>query len=348
MSKNIIVFSDGTGQEGGESFNTNVYKLFNIVEDRTKEQIAYYDKGIGVGWRGALGKITGLGISRNIKDCYEFIFDNFESGDQIYLFGFSHGATTMRSLSTFIHLFGMLPKSRKELIKKAYRIYKIKNKDKRDRNAVEFLSKHHTMWCRIKFIGVWDTVAALGIPIRWIDVILDLIPIFKHRFQDLRLSASVENAYHALAIDDERLTFHPTLWRNDNLLDYQKVKQVWFCGMHTDIGGGYKEQQVSDVALEWMIQMAQKHNLQIYHDHKVKIKPDPNGFMHDSRGGLIAKLYRKKTRAWDNATCGRPVIHASVLDRKLNRDNTSIPEYSPWILGYDYDIEPWEKSTLTD
>ncbi len=124
--KNIIVLSDGTGQEGGVGSNTNVYKLFNMIEDRTNKQIAYYDPGIGTDWRKVTGSIVGRGFSENILDCYRFIFDNFEAQDKIFLFGFSRGAATVRSLSAFIHLFGVLPKSRPDLIKQAFRIYKIK------------------------------------------------------------------------------------------------------------------------------------------------------------------------------------------------------------------------------
>ena len=117
MPKNIIVFSDGTGQEGGKGNNTNVYKLFNMIEDRTENQVSFYDRGLGTGWRKITGNVGGMGISKNIRECYEFIFENYQAGDNIYLFGFSRGATTVRSLSAFIHLFGILPKSRPELIK---------------------------------------------------------------------------------------------------------------------------------------------------------------------------------------------------------------------------------------
>ena len=118
MSKNIVIFSDGTGQEGGEGHNTNIYKIFNMLEDRTSRQVTFYDRGLGTGWRKISGNAFGAGISKNIKECYQFIFENYESGknnepnDQIYLFGFSRGAATVRSLSGFIHEFGILPKTR--------------------------------------------------------------------------------------------------------------------------------------------------------------------------------------------------------------------------------------------
>jgi len=338
MAKNIVVFSDGTGQAGGKGHNTNVYKLFNMIEDRTPGQTAFYDRGLGTNWNKITGSGTGLGISKNIRECYEFIFNNFESGDSIFLFGFSRGATTIRSLSSFIHVFGILPQSRPELIKNAYKIYRMSDRARRDAAAAEFLKLHHTMWCRIKFVGVWDTVAALGIPFEKIDKAVNMVPFFRHDFFDLRLSDSVENGYHALAIDDERLTFHPTPWR-----EHPKVRQVWFSGMHTDVGGGYAEPQLSDIALEWMTVNAVKHGLRLYSKHPVKLDPDPDGFMHDSRGNGFAKFYRRKKRSWDAAANGRPVVHESVTLRRKNEQNKDDPPYNPWILALDPEIERWER-----
>ncbi len=338
MPKNIVIFSDGTGQEGGIGHNTNVYKLFNMIEDRTDRQISFYDRGLGTGSRGLIGKATGLGISKNIQECYEFIFSHYNAGDQIYLFGFSRGATTVRSLSSFIHLFGILPKSRPELIKRAYRIYKIHNDTKRTSRAADFVGRHHTMWSRIKFLGVWDTVDALGIPIKTLDLLVDKIPWFRHRYQNLRLSESVEHARQALAIDDERLTFHPKLW-DRQIKDYQSVKQVWFCGMHTDVGGGYKEQELSDIALDWMISEATQFGLRIYSNHKVQLKPEPDGFMHDSRGTWLTRLYRRRIRSWNADLRGKPAVHESVLKRTLSKRNDTTSPYKPWVLKMDYDVE---------
>lgn len=339
MGKNIVVFSDGTGQEGGKHYNTNVYKLFNMVEDRTDKQVTFYDRGLGTGVRRLGGKVSGAGISRNIKDCYRFIFEEWNASDRLYLFGFSRGATTVRSLSSFIHLFGILPKSRPELIDKAYDIYRIDDRDRRDREASQFIRRHHNMWCRIRFLGVWDTVAALGVPIKAIDVVLGKLPFFRHRFQDLRLSKSVEHARQALAIDDERKIFHPVIWGTE-LQDYQTLQQVWFCGMHTDVGGGYEQQALSDIPLIWMRDEAVRHGLRIYPHHKRELHPDPDGAMHDSRGTAMTRLYRRAVRGWDEATHGRPLVHESVLKRTLGRDNSPQTPYAPWILKHDYDIWP--------
>lgn len=340
MPKNIIVLSDGTGQEGGQGNNTNIYKLFNMLVDRSPEQIVFYDRGIGTGTRKILSMGTGLGFSKNVQDGYRFIFDNYQTGDQIFLLGFSRGAATVRSLSSFIHYFGILPQSRPELISKAYNIYKIKNKAKRDNQAKAFIVKHHTMWARVKFLGCYDTVAALGIPVPLICELVDRIPAFRHKFHDFSLSESVEHAYQALALDDERKEFHPVLWDTD-IKSYQTVRQVWFCGMHTDVGGGYAEQQLSDIPMSWMIKMAEKYGLKIYPDHKVEVHEDINGFMHNSRGTLFSKIYTKKQRNWDNKRTDKPVIHESVLKRTKNKSNTDDPRYTTWITELESEIEPW-------
>lgn len=338
MPKNIVVFSDGTGQEGGEGANTNIYKLFNIIEDRTFQQISFYDPGLGTGWRKISGNVSGAGISKNILECYTFIFENFEAGDQIYLFGFSRGAATVRSLTSFIHYFGIIPKSRPELIKQAYKIYKIENESERKIKADEFVSRHHTMWTRIKFIGCYDTVAALGIPIKPLSILMNKIPGMQHKFQNFKLNETVENAYQALAIDDERKTFHPILW-DVEALPYQTIKQVWFCGMHTDVGGGYDEQELSDIPFVWMKNMAINHGLLIYSSNSVSINGVANGHMHNSRGEGWTKLYRKKQRFWDSSRTDKPIVHNSVLQRKKNVNNKEGPPYSPWILSLEYDIE---------
>ena len=345
MGKNIVILSDGTAKEGGRGPNTNVYKLFNMLEDRTERQSVFYDRGLGTGWRRLTGNAFGMGISQNILECYKFIFDHYTAGDQVFLFGFSRGATTVRSLSGFIHLFGVLPQSRPELLRRAYRIYKIRDRAKRERLAEEFVGRHHNMWCRITFLGVWDTVAALGIPLQALNVIVDKVPWFRHRFHNLRLSDSVQHARHAIAIDDERLTFHPVLWDRE-LKDYQTMKQVWFCGMHTDVGGGYKEQELSDIPLVWMIAEAQRYGLRIYPRHKEKINPDPNGMMHDSRSG-IGGIYRRRVRSWDSERRGKPTVHGSVLLRKLNRYNRASPPYDPWILKLEHEVEPYRDSIDT-
>lgn len=352
LPKNIVIFSDGTSQEGGKGFNSNVYKLFNAVEDRTERQVTFYDQGLGTEWRRKVtGSGAGMGISKNILECYEFLFDNYEAHDRIYLFGFSRGAYTVRSLAGFIDLFGVLPKARRELIRKAWKLYKTRNRDNQRAKADAFVKKHHTMWCDIHFIGVWDTVSALGVPFRGMDRFVNKVPWFKHKFHRAGLSEGTLLARQALSIDDVRTTFHPELWSEDNanrarLVELTggnrvpRVKQVWFPGVHTDVGGGYRETGLSDFTLKWMSNEALDAGLLIYRDAAVAVQGNASDVLHDSTKGGFGRFYRTSTRSL-KTEIDRPLIHQSVIDRS----NDPALSYDPWLLNHasylegEYDLE---------
>jgi uncharacterized protein (DUF2235 family) len=341
VAKNIVIFSDGTGQEGGTGNNTNVYKTFNLILDRSPGQISFYDKGLGTGFRKFTGNVFGRGFSENVLECYKFIFANYEHGDEIFLFGFSRGAATMRSLTGFIHWFGILPKSRATLVDEAWKIYKITNQTKREEAAKTFHAANHTMWATVKFLGVWDTVAALGVPDTRFDKVLNWI--VPHGFHNFELSESVINVCHALAIDDVRKSFHPIYIEPRSNMKGE-LKQVWFMGMHTDVGGGYAETGLSDIVLEWMTGYAVKHGLRIYADprrRKGLCAPNPDGHMHDSRDKAWKKwVFKKSPRKWLKRI-GRPVIHQSVKLRTASPSNVPKSGYEPWITKLDYEVEPW-------
>jgi len=348
MAKNIALFADGTGQGfTGGRHPSNVFKLFNLIDDRSPSQIAFYDSGVGVGHLDLLGKITGAGMSAKIRRAYEFILEHYRAGDQLYLFGFSRGAATMSLLSEFLHLFGVLPMGHRELIPKAYRIFDIGDGAKRKRESDEFVSRHHTMWVNVEFLGVWDTVTARGIPIQYLDELPRLLGLTDPGFKghDLDLSQSVKYCCHALAIDEERKVFIPRIF-TINPAYHQTLKQVWFSGSHTDIGGGYENVELSDISLQWIMSNAEECGLHIYTppSGKVEFRSDPNGILHDPRSGFRS-LYRQKTRSWGTALRGKPLIHASVLERTLNSSNKASPRYAPWILDADddYEVEPWSK-----
>lgn len=393
MSKNIVVLSDGTGQVGGKGHDTNIYKLFRMLEDRTNEQIVLYDEGLGTESQKVSGMAFGRGFGKNIQECYKFIFDNYKAGDKIFLFGFSRGAATVRSLASFIHYFGILPTSRPELIREAYRLYanrkesdfsetsqecldgtkrkqtqsarasrdamrsrslgrkvadgtlraidkaayglsQVGRKDLDDKSR-EFVRDHPNQWATIEFLGVWDTVPALGfIPIPKFDALINKLPAWNHRFHDFKLHESVLNAYHALSIDDNRVWFFPTIWKECNPKK-QKVEQVWFSGSHTDVGGGFWEAGFSDIALEWMVGKALQHGIRLHLGSRrywnFCIAPDPTDMFHDPRDRW-GKIYAhgERNAVWDEDTMcafGPPRIHASVLDRAEADD-----EYCPWIL----------------
>ncbi len=345
MAKNIVVLSDGTGQDGGRGHDTNVYKVFRMLEDRTSQQVVFYDQGLGTDWRKVTGSAFGAGFNKNILQCYRFIYDNYEAGDKIFLFGFSRGAATVRSLANFIHYFGILPKARPELIQRAWRLYKAgrsqriadekdQKEDSFNDRAQKFVKEHPNHWVQIDFLGVWDTVPALGlVPLATLNTLINNIPWFKHRFHDFKLHKSVLNAYHALAIDDDRLWFHPTVWKECG--EKQIVQQVWFSGSHTDVGGGFMAGGLADLSLEWMIEKAIFHGLRIYlgsrRNWNFVIAPDAIDREHPPRAGA-GVIYKKGNRnvVWDQHTFdsyGPPKIHASVLDRMRE-----VPGYRPWVV----------------
>ena len=356
MAKNIVVFSDGTGQEGGEGPDTNVYKLFKICENRTKRQVLFYDRGLGTTahcsrFMRFLANTTGFGISKNLKECYRFIFENYQAKDKIFLFGFSRGATTVRSLAGFIEMFGMLPKSRPELIARAYRIYQISDPERRKIKAKEFREKHHNMWVKIEFLGVWDTVAALGLPWKQLSAAVNKIPGFKHEFHDLTLPPAVKNAYQALSIDDEREVFHPVLW-NETTAPNQIMQQTWFAGVHTDVGGGYADARLSDITFKWMLKHAERNGLLIHGGSRkllsAKLNPDETGTIHNPREGIFEYIYKVKQRDWPQLdeyeqVRGQPHVHASVFRRANNPELN----YKPWILDHNPIEEPPIQRTIS-
>lgn len=339
MGKNIIILSDGTGQIGGKNNNTNIYKLFNMAEDRTDRQVVFYDPGLGTNWRRITGNIFGNGFSKNILDCYRFLFKNYQAGDKVYLFGFSRGAATVRSLTGFIHLFGILPQSREDLIQAAYKIYMITDRDKRIKAAEAFIGKNHTMWCKIEFIGVFDTVAALGFPFKGFSFIFD--KLFPHKFHSFDLSDSVLYARHALSIDEERKTFLPVLWNKlSEEQPKERLKQVWFCGVHTDVGGGYELEELSNISLNWMLNEAIEKGLIIYKDSlaykhlSISELDKVNGHMHNEQTGFIGGLFRRQVRSWNLDINGQLCIHETVLKRTKNKMNTDDPNYKSWIHSF--------------
>ena len=360
-TKNIVVMADGTGQEGGRGHNTNIYRMFDMLEDRTSRQVVFYNPGVGAGWRKITGNAFGRGFTRDIRQAYEFIFERYEIGDKIYLIGFSRGAATVRSLSAFIFHFGILPRSRSKLIKQAFKIYKKRERRIFAERVDAFVRANGTTHTKVQFLGCYDTVAALGFPIQSVASIMDQIPGFRWKFHDLNLSENVKNAYQALAIDDERKTFLPKLWNypppNPKT---QVLRQVWFVGMHSDVGGGYRSgMPLSSIPLVWLTEQAVNCAVHIRRDLE-PIFEDAADVMHNSRGKLMAKLYRKKPRSWDPKRSDKPIVHQSVLDRhaldhapvERKPNDTVDVAYHPWIINDhspdEYDVEPWQKIDSQD
>ncbi len=267
MSKNIVVCCDGTWNEPTQEDNgipapTNIWRLFNALPEVAGEQVTRYQAGVGTG--GLIDKLTGgifgAGISVDIMDTYYYLCDKYSAGDRIFLFGFSRGAFCARSLAGLVNRFGLLDLSKvtsakvksdfvKHVYKKGYQDDWPVEKLKKYAKGLSFVENSK----KIHFIGVFDTVGALGVPDD--KVIADIFDDpQRYQFHNVHLSPEVKNARQALSIDEERSSFTPTLWKpesGDNTFD-ERVKQVWFPGVHSDIGGGYKETGLANCALHWM------------------------------------------------------------------------------------------------
>ncbi len=275
--KRIVICADGTWntpteKDLGGPAPTNVWLLFQLVVPRAHDglpQLGYYHPGVGTG--GAvdriLGGICGLGLRRNILDCYRFLVDCYDPGDAIYLFGFSRGAYTVRSLGGLIRNCGIVDRhrfaetSRAQTIDAAFALYRKRGDATAPTasRAVDFRARHSHPDCRIACIGVWDTVGALGIPVGW----LGRVSRHVYGFHDVTLSSWVDCAFHAVAVDERRRPFTPTLWEQQPGANKQGqyVEQAWFPGVHADVGGGYAwpTRELANLTLQWMVKRVGRH-----------------------------------------------------------------------------------------
>lgn len=342
--KNIILSTDGTGNAGGIGHGTNVWRLHTAIDRQSHltienniRQVAYYHDGVGSQdkkWLKILGGVFGYGLKRTIKELYTFLVDNYEPGDQIYLFGFSRGAYTVRLLAGMILACGILDKksyknksdvdlandveqvyrSMQELIKQQKEeqlessedtskmmqatrksIRKISNKI----NPVEELPENIHLDLKIRFMGVWDTVDAYAIPSDTLAKILDRFFYISFREHDNELNQAVESACHALSIDDQRRVFEPVLWReNTDNNDHDRIQQAWFSGVHSNVGGGYPRQGMAWNTLEWMMLNARKAGLRFVNEdiYQFTENKDVHDKMYDSRSGFGAYYVFKQRK----------------------------------------------------
>lgn len=252
--KTIVFCADGTWDS--PQCNTNVYKLYKALPI-TSGQVPFYDDGVGSDGT-PLEKLTGgafgAGLFQKIKDGYTKIAQVYEQNDNIFIFGFSRGAYTARSLAGMIAVCG-LPTANFDngMVETAFQAYR--NKDQRQ-TLLSSLGSYSLFDAKITMVGVWDTVGSLGIPalVGGVDPVL-------FGFLDTSLHPDVLSAFHALAIDERRREFPPTLW-SAPFASNQQVQQVWFSGVHCDVGGGYPQTGLSDITLSWMTGKAKALGLQ--------------------------------------------------------------------------------------
>lgn len=365
MAKNIILLSDGTGNAASSVWRTNVWRMFQALNLQNNDQVAKYDDGVGTSSfvpLAILGGAFGWGLKRNVLDMYKFVCRNYESGDRIFLFGFSRGAFTVRVLAGLILHQGLIPKGSESQLhdqaRKAYRAYRanryhsklcleapfriIRNWGASIRDFLgqrrPYNSAENITVPNIELVGVWDTVAAYGLPIdemtrgfsNW---------IWPLELPDRELSLRVNYARHALAVDDERTTFHPMLWNEPveavaadegKPLSEQRLVQIWFAGMHANVGGGYPDDALAYIPYLWMMREAAARGLifkQQPADDPDAIRVaqsacDKDGRLYDSRAG-VGSYYRYGPRNvaalcndTDHGVCVQtPKIHESVFGR---------------------------------
>lgn len=340
--KRLIVCSDGTWQQLRSAFPTNVVKIAQAIKstgDDGAPQIIFYDEGVGTGdWRDRLkGGAFGLGIDQNIQECYRFLCWNYEPGDEIYLYGFSRGAYTVRSLAGLVARFGLLSRKDIRLTPQAYDYYRIREDDPdyaQKKREAEAFRQNHGIVVAITVLGCWDTVGALGIPDQIPFIPIDQWVNRKNQFHDTILSPVVKNALHAVAIDEIRVAFDVTPM-NRSAEDSQPLREVWFPGDHGCIGGGLLSTVgLSDRALLWMMAETQNCGLKLSFDTtqiKTGVQPDPTIDFNNTPQGVFrfmrrirrdvsedfADLDESVIKRWGDRPDYRPKnlsVHAAKLD----------------------------------
>lgn len=346
--KKLVICCDGTWNSAdqhneGELCPTNVLRFACRVAKRDVNgvpQIVFYDQGVGTG--NSLDKLSGgafgHGLEDNIHDAYRFLLANYEPGDRIFVVGFSRGAYTARSLLGMVRKCGILHQQHVRRYPDAIHLYQ-NGPGPDEPDCVDFRSRHCIHGhgdgnVEVDFLGVWDTVGSLGIPLRG----LRSLTRSRYQFHDTELSGMVKRACHALAIDEYRPPFEPTLW-DAIRKEGQTVEQVWFCGAHSDVGGGYARDRgpghsadtpawlpmLADISLGWML--ASAHAAGLDFDAEVAaVNPlpgDPLARIHNSKTGIyrLSSVHRRpmgvrrKDGRYTEERDPTQSLHESVLAR---------------------------------
>ena len=289
--KRLVVCCDGTWNKADT--RTSISRLRDLIEPRGHddlEQRSEYIEGVGAGtFNRFRGGLFGVGLSDNIKSAYKWLVQTYAPGDEIFIFGFSRGAYTARSLCGLLGASGLLRVDSNVRIDDAFEHYRTKPDERETskyRKRLQAVPRHtFEDGLRVKMLGVFDTVGSLGVPVPFFA---SLSQWRRVAFHDTCLSALVEHAFQTLAIDEQRGPFRPTLWQdvargpNGEVVE-QTVEQVWFAGVHSDVGGGYRDKRLADVPFAWMLARAEALGLRVDRQRpELTLDPDPCGKAHDS------------------------------------------------------------------
>ncbi len=344
--KRIVICADGTwnrqdqiSEGSGKRRPTNVTKMARAVRTQSEDgidQVVYYHSGVGTG--GPLDRISGgafgHGMEDNIRAMYRFILYNHAPGDELYLFGFSRGAFTVRSLAGFMHRYGLVRKGDDYYVPEMYRCYE---QDIRqgtpawDGIFVNSRGKPRIEKARecppIHFIGVWDTVGALGAP----GVMGQVFNSQRYKYHDVELNDSIRYAAHALALDEQRKSFGATLFHKPAGWT-GTLAQTWFAGVHSNVGGSYDPDGLANEALHWMAGHACRAGLCLDASYLRFFQPRFDSTLNDSFGPAyqLMQLGRRAVRPVGQEPAAAETLHRSVLRRRDNNDPArSYPAYLP-------------------
>jgi uncharacterized protein (DUF2235 family) len=348
LPKDLVLCLDGTGNEFGDA-NSNVVKLYATLA-QSDRQVCYYHPGLGTRgdpnaltklakvWTQVIGLAFGYGLSGNLADAYSFIMSEYEPGDRLFVFGFSRGAYTARALCGMLYMFGLLRPHQEALI-----YYMIRMMGKADDKAMYHIAakfqETFSRKCPIYFLGVWDTVCSVG----WVHNPV-VIPYTQN-------NPAIHIARHAISLDERRGFYRQNLLGDGR--PGQDFQQVWFAGVHSDVGGSYPEAQsgLSKITLRWMLDEARKAGLTLDEDKVREIlgetdpeyaRPDPAAMLHNSLSGVwwVLEFFPKRhsiktadgrwVKRWElpmakpRAVPANAVIHYSVEERRAR-----VPDYQP-------------------
>lgn len=367
MPKNIVICCDGTGNDFRQpATDSNVVKLYNTLRIGP-EQIAYYHPGVGTmgspNAQGPLGKFWskvkglafGSGLLDNVGDAYRYLMETYEAGDRIFLFGFSRGAYTARAIGSLLHVYGLLESGNEQLIPYILQMFKKLTKGMRTQDttfpAEEAFKYAFSREVEVYFCGVWDTVSSYG----WVNSPIEL------RFNGQ--NPIIRTGRHAVSIHEKRCCFQDNLWGEALPAqgDYpgQDIRQVWFTGVHSDVGGSYLESEsgLSKVSFEWMLVEAVAQGLQVDSERAeivlgravqpaclpAYVKPDPKGQQHRSLKGSwwLAEFFPRHRKGrwglplgrWERAIPNHAFIHESALESGAQVNfpkHYSVEEWMPY------------------
>ncbi|MCG8688913.1 MAG: DUF2235 domain-containing protein [Desulfobacterales bacterium] len=361
MKRNLIICCDGTGNEIKDN-QSNVLKFYRLIK-KDDTQIGFYDPGVGTisdsnAWarfknkaKGVFGLATGYGLDTNILEAYRFLTRNYKDGDQIYLLGFSRGAYTVRVLAGFIYMVGLLNKHNENLFEYALTAYKqASNKDDLS-IAWRFQEVMDTKRVTIHFMGCWDTVGSVIIP-RPDRLYLPSIETLPYTLQN----TCVKVFRHAMAIDERRRMFRLMPWKEggkyksnpfvkEENAQEQDIKQIWFSGVYSDIGGGYPETEsgAAKIPLKWMVDEASTHGI-VFRENMVKRLVDGENPKNSTRQyvspGPNADLHDSMTPVWALFEMLPKSIRRKEWKKRKSFFGFYLPKAEPRTIKADADIHP--------